>query len=161
MAHVRPEAAQSTSRILYGCVVVLTVLASLGEDPVHPLQDLVMVWIAVVGVALTEAWSEIIVKEANLGHHAYWPEIAVALRHSMWTLTAAIVPTVSLLMLATRQTSVAMAYDVSNTATVIFMFLCAARSQWLTGAGLLRSGVTGLVASGIGLGIVQVRTLVH
>ncbi len=149
------------SRILYGCVVVLTVLAALGEDPAHPLQDMVMVWIAVAGVALAEAWSEIVVKEANLGRKAYWPGIVAALRHSLWVLPAALVPTVTFLMSATRQLGVARAYDLSTGALVAFIFASAARGQWLAGAGPLRSAATGLIASAIGFGIAQLRALVH
>jgi hypothetical protein len=93
------------SRILYGCVAVLTVLASLGEDPERPLQDMLMVWIALAGIGLSHFWSEIIVKEAMLRHKAHWPEIADALRHSLWVLPAALAPTATFLLFANRQVS--------------------------------------------------------
>jgi hypothetical protein len=149
------------SRILYGCIVVLTVLAALGEDPAHPLQDLLMVWIAVAGVALSEVWSAIVVKESGLGHMAHWPEIRDALRHSLWVLPAALVPTVTFLMSATRRLNVSSAYDFATWALIVFIFAAAARGRWLAGAGLWRSGATGLVASGIGYGIAQLRAFVH
>ena len=161
MAHTRPEAAQSMSRILYGCVVVLTVLAALGEDPNHPLQDMVMVWISVAGVGLAEAWAEITVKEAGLGHRAYWSDISRALQHSLWVLPAAMVPTVTFSMSATRQLNVATAYDLATWALTAFIFAVAARGSWLAGASLFRSAATGVVASGIGYGIAQLRALVH
>jgi len=149
------------SRILYGCIVVLTVLAALGEDPAHPLEDIVMVWIAVAGVALSEAWSEFVVKKAQLGNKAHWPEIEVAIRHSLWVLPAALIPTVTFLMSATRRLGVARAYELATVALVAFMFASAARSQWFAGAGALRSAATGLIASAIGFGIAQLRALVH
>jgi len=161
VAHTRPEAAQSISRILYGCVVVLTVLAALGEDPAHPLQDILMVWIAVAGVGLAEAWSEITVKEAALGHRAYWADISLALQHSLWVLPAAMVPTVTFSMSATRQLDIAAAYRLATCALTAFIFAVAARGSWLSGASLFRSAATGVVASGLGYGIAQLRALVH
>ena len=161
MAHTRPEAAQSMSRILYGCVVVLTVLAALGEDPTHPLQDMLMVWISVAGVALAEAWAEITVKEAGLGHRAYWPDISLALQHSLWVLPAAMVPTVTFSMSATRQLNVATAYGLATWALTAFIFAVAARGSWLAGASPFRSAATAVIASAIGYGIAQLRALVH
>jgi len=161
MGHTRPEAALSMSRILYGCVVVLTVLVALGEDPVHPLQDMLMIWIAVVGVGLSEFWSEIIVDEARLGHKVHWPEVSLALQHSVWVLPAALVPTVTLLMAATRQLNVVAAYQLATWALAVFIFAAASRARWLAGAGFFRSAGTGLVASVLGYGIAQLRSLVH
>ena len=149
------------SRILYGCVVVLTVLAALGEDPSHPLQDMLMVWIAVAGVGLAEVWSEITVKEAVLHHKAHWPEISNALRHSFWVLPAALVPTVTFLLSATRQLSVAAAYKLATWAVAAVIFAAGTRCRWLAGAGLFRSVAAGLVASGLGYGIAQLRAFVH
>ena len=161
MGHTRPEAALSMSRILYGCVVVLTVLVALGEDPVHPLQDMLMIWIAVVGVGLSEFWSEIIVDEARLGHKVHWPEVSLALRHCVWVLPAALVPTVTILMSMTRQLSVDSAYKLAIWALAVFIFGAASRARWLAGAGVFRSAATGLIASGLGYGIAQLRALVH
>jgi hypothetical protein len=149
------------SRVLYGCVVVLTMLVGLGEDPLHPVQDMVMVWISVVGVGLSEFWSEVTVQEAMLGHKAYWPEVSRALRHSFWTLAAALVPTVTFSMSATGQLSVATGYKLACWAVVAFIFVAAARTRWLSGASFIRSTVTGLVASALGYGISQLRAFVH
>ena len=161
MGHTRPEAALSMSRILYGCVVVLTVLVALGEDPSHSLQDILLFWIAVVGVGLSEFWSEIIVDEARLGHKVHWPEVSLALRHCVWVLPAALVPTVTILMSMARQLSVVTAYNLAIWALVVFIFAAAARARWLAGAGFFRSAATGLIASGLGYGIAQLRALVH
>ena len=161
MGHTRPEAALSMSRILYGCVVVLTVLVALGEDPSHSLQDILLFWIAVVGVGLSEFWSEIIVDEARLGHKVHWPEVSLALRHCVWVLPAALVPTVTILMSMARQLSVVTAYNLAIWALVVFIFAAAARARWLAGAGVFRSAATGLIASGLGYGIAQLRALVH
>ena len=149
------------SRILYGCIVVLTVLAALGEDPVHPLKDMAMVWIALAGVALAEAWSEIVVKEAGVGHPAYWPEVAAALRHSAWVLPAGIVSTVTFLMSSTRRIGGTLAYDLATWALVIFVFVSTAGARWLAGAGLRRSLAVGIIASALGFGIAQLRAFVH
>ncbi len=149
------------SRILYGCIVVLTVLAALGEDPAHPLQDILMVWISVIGVASAEAWSEITIHQAALGHAAYWREISSAVRHSLWVLPAALVPTVTFLMAATRQLHMNAAYQLATAALAVFIFVAAARARWFAGAGLLQSAATGLVASAMGYGIAQLRALVH
>jgi len=161
MAQTRPEAALSMSRIVYGCVVVLTVLAALGEDPSHPIQDMLMVWIAVTGVGLSELWSEITVKEATVGHKAYWPEIASALRHSLWVALAALVPTVTFLLSATRQLSVTTAYKLATWAVAAIILAAGTRARLLAGAGRFRSVAAGLIASGLGYGIAQFRALVH
>lgn len=161
MADTRPEAALSMSRVLYGSVVVLTVLAALGEDPSHPIQDMLMVWIAITGVGLSEFWSEITVKEALLHHRAHWPEISSALRHSLWVLPVALVPTVTFLLSATRQISVATAYQLATWAVAAVIFAAGTRARWLAGAGPFRSVAAGLIASGLGYGIAQFRALVH
>jgi len=161
MAQPRAEAALSMSRILYGCVVVLTVLVALGEDPTRPLQDILLVWIALVGVGLSHFWSEIIVKEAMLRHKAHWPEIADALRHSFWVLPAALVPTITFLLFANRQLSISNAYKLSTWAVSAVIFAAGTRARWLAGAGLFPSVVAGLIASGLGYGIAQLRALVH
>jgi hypothetical protein len=141
--------------------VVLTMLVGLGEDPLHPLQDMLMVWLSVVGVGLSEFWSEIAVMEAMLGHKAYWPEVSKALRHSLWVLPAALVPTATFLMFATGQLSVATAYKLATWAMAALMFAATARTRWLAGANLFRSTVVGLVASALGYGISQLRAFVH
>jgi len=161
MGHTRPEAALSMSRILYGCVVVLTVLVALGEDVAHPVQDIVMLWLAVVGVGLSEFWAEVIVDEARLGHKVHWPEVSLALQHSVWVLPAALVPTVTILMSMARELSVVIAYKLAIWTLVVFIFAAAARARWLAGAGFFRSVATGLVASGLGYSIAQLRALVH
>ena len=161
MAQPRAEAALSMSRILYGCVVVLTVLVALGEDPTRPLQDMLLVWIALVGVGLSHFWSEIIVKEAMLHHKAHWPEISDALRHSLWVLPAALVPTATFLLFANRQVSVTTAYKLATWAVSAVIFAAASRARWLAGAGPFGSVAAGLVASALGYGIAQLRALVH
>jgi len=149
------------SRILYGCVVVLTVLVALGEDPTRPLQDILLVWIALVGVGLSHFWSEIIVKEAVLHHKAHWPEVSSAIRHSLWVLPAALVPTVTFSLFATRQVGVATAYKLATWAVAAVIFAAGTRARWLAGAGPVRSVAAGLLASGLGYGIAQFRALVH
>jgi hypothetical protein len=110
---------------------------------------------------LSEFWSEIIVDEARLGHKVHWPEVSLALRHCVWVLPAALVPTVTILMSMTRQLSVDSAYKLAIWALAVFIFGAASRARWLAGAGFFRSVATGLVASVLGYGIAQLRALVH
>jgi hypothetical protein len=160
--HLREDpAVRRPAEVIYGTLVLMSVLAALSEEITDPVKVMVSVAGTAVALFLTRWYAEVLAETVTFGRGPSGRDRRAIVGDASLLLVVAVVPVVMLLLSVVRALSLEWAVDVSlliGTGSLgAWGFVKARRA----GAGPLRTVGTTAATLGIGLLLVTLKALVH
>lgn len=148
--------------LLYGAIMVLSLLMALGEAPEAPFEPALVLFGSVLAVTLAKAFSELLSHGIETGERILTAEaIQTAWSHSHPTLTVANVPTLLFVAAGLGWLAIETATTLSQAFCIAILVLLGARVGWVIGHswGLSLGGA--LFAGGIGTALALLKYAIH
>lgn len=147
--------------IIYGAIMVLSILLAQGSHPAPPLETAVVIFGSVLAITLAKAFAELLSHALETRKRVTRGSWRTAWHHSAPTLAVANVPT--LLFLAAWQTWIApdTALFMSQVLCVTLLAVLGARVGWVLDRRLVPALLGAVFAGGIGLLLSLIKHVIH
>lgn len=153
-SHVNSAVESSTFGAIYGTITVLSVLIAHAPPIADPFKLAVVLFGAVLAVALAEAFADICKLMMDTGQTAAWADFKLAWQHSSTVLLAASLPSVCMLLAVMNLLSNQAAYTAAHIAAIATLTVFGARIGWKAKrtiwsllAGALTTALIGMLIS--------------
>lgn len=147
--------------IIYGAIMVLSILMAAGDHPEAPLKTAVVLFGSVLAITLAKAFAELLSHALESGERLTRLAWRAAWHHSSPTLAVANLPTLFFLGAAADWISPELAVLLSQGVCVLLLAVLGARVGWVIDGRVLPAFLGGLFAGGIGLALALLKVAIH
>jgi hypothetical protein len=147
--------------IIYGAVMVLSILMAAGDHPEAPVKTAVVLFGSVLAITLAKAFAELMAHALDSGERITRFAWRAAWRHSSPTLAVANLPTLFFLAAGAGWVSVELAGLLSQGVCVALLAVLGARVGWVIDGRISPAILGGLFAGGIGLALAVMKVAIH
>lgn len=148
--------------LIYGAIIVLSLLMALGETPEAPFEPAVVLFGSVLAVTLAKAFSELLSHGMETGERILTRKaFGTAWSHSHPTLLVANVPTLLFVFVGLGWLGLDLAMTLSQGFCVIILVLLGARVGWVIGHDWWLPIGGGLFAGAVGSALAVLKYAIH
>lgn len=147
--------------IIYGAVMVLSILMAAGDHPESPVTTAVVLFGSVLAITLAKAFAELVAHALDSGERVTRHAWRAAWRHSSPTLAVANLPTHFFLAAGIGWIGVELAIVLSQGVCVALLAVLGARMGWVIDGRITPAVLGGLFAGGVGLALALMKVAIH
>jgi hypothetical protein len=151
----------AASGIVYGAIMVLSILMAMGDHPEQPLQTAVVLFGSVAAIALAKAFAELLSHALATRERLTVSGWRTAWRHSYPTLAVANLPTLLFLAAAAGWIGAELAVLLSQGLCVALLTVLGVRIGWVIDRRVAPAILGGAFAGGIGVALAVMKVLIH
>lgn len=147
--------------IIYGAIMVLSILMAAGDHPEAPVKTAVVLFGSVLAITLAKAFAELMAHALDSGDRITRIAWRTAWHHSSPTLAVANLPTLFFLAAGTGWVSVELADLLSQGVCVALLAVLGARVGWVIDGNAMAATLGAGFAGGVGVLLALVKQLIH
>lgn len=147
--------------IIYGAVMVLSILMAAGDHPQSPVKTAVVLFGSVLAITLAKAFAELVAHALDSGERVTRHAWHAAWHHSSPTLAVANLPTLFFLAAGVGWFGVELAVLLSQGICVALLAMLGARVGWVVDGRITPAVLGGLFAGGIGVALAFMKVAIH
>lgn len=147
--------------IIYGAVMVLSILMAAGDHPEAPVETAVVLFGSVLAITLAKSFAELMAHALDSGDRITRHAWGAAWHHSSPTLAVANLPTLFFLVAGAGGVSAEVASLLSQAVCVALLAVLGARVGWVIDGRITPAFLGGLFAGGIGLALAAMKVAIH
>jgi hypothetical protein len=145
--------------IIYGAIVVLSILMARGSHPEAPLRTAAILFGSVLAITLARAFAELMAHAIDTGARITRHAWRAAWRQSRATLAAANAPTVLFMLAGVGWLPLEFAVVLSHSVCIVLLLVMGARAGWVIDRKIVPAILGGLFAGSIGVTLSLARLL--
>lgn len=147
--------------IIYGAIMVLSILLAQGSHPTPPLETAVVLFGSVLAITLAKTFAEVMSHALEARARTTSRSWRAAWKHSTPTLSVANLPTALFLAAWLGWIEAGTAMVLSQVACVTLLAVLGARAGWVINRRIVPALLGGLATGGIGSLLAIVKHVIH
>jgi hypothetical protein len=147
--------------IIYGAVMVLSILMAAGDHPQSAIKTAVVLFGSVLAITLAKAFAELVAHALDSGERVTRQAWRAAWRHSSPTLAVANLPTLFFLAAGVDWIGVELAVLLSQGICVALLAVLGARVGWVVDGRITPAVLGALFAGGIVVALAVMKVAIH
>lgn len=147
--------------IIYGAIMVLSILMAAGDHPESPIKTAVVLFGSVLAITLAKAFAEVMAHALETGERLTRQAWRAAWHHSSPTLAVANLPTLFFLIATMGWLSAELAVLLSQAVCVGLLVILGARVGWVIDGRVTPAFLGGLLAGGLGVALAVMKFAIH
>lgn len=147
--------------IIYGAVMVLSILMAAGDHPDAPIKTAIVLFGSILAITLAKAFAELVANALETGERVTRHAWRAAWHHSSPTLAVANLPTLFFLVAAAGWMGAELAAFLSQGVCVALLAFLGARVGWVIDRRFAPALLGGLFAGGLGVALALMKVVIH
>lgn len=147
--------------IVYGSIMVLSVLIAAGHHPQEPFQTAVVIFGSILAITLAKAFAELMAHALETGERVTRKSWKDAWRHSSPTLTVANLPALFFILAGFEWMTVYQASMLSQITAIALLSFLGTRVGWVIEQRVIPAILGGIFFGSIGLALGVLKFLIH
>lgn len=152
---------QAAFGIIYGAIMVLSILMAAGDHPENPTKTAVVLFGSVLAITLAKAFAELVAHALANTERVTRQSWRAAWHHSYPTLAVANLPSLFFLVAASGGISAELAVLLSQGLCVALLVTLGARVGWVIDGKVGPAIMGGLLAGGLGVVLALLKLAIH